>query len=60
LDKEIELPDFDEVFSDLKSFDDYLSSFGFDGDWETSDELENTVTRAFEGFQSEIKVRFKV
>ncbi len=59
LDKEIELPDLEEVFSDLKSFDDYLSSFGFDGGWETSYDLENTVTRAFEEFQSNIEARFK-
>lgn len=59
LDTEIELPDFDEVFSDLKSFDDYLSSFGFVGDWETSDELENAVSRVFDDFQREIESRFK-
>ncbi|MCK1786685.1 50S ribosome-binding GTPase [Pseudomonas sp. TNT11] len=59
LDTEIELPDFDEVFSDLKGFDDYLSSFGFVGDWETSDELENAVTRVFDDFQGEMESRFK-
>lgn len=59
LDKEIELPNFDEVFSDLRGFDDYLSSFGFVGDWETSDELESAVTRVFDDFQSEMEGRFK-
>ncbi|POF91927.1 hypothetical protein BGP83_04205 [Pseudomonas putida] len=59
LDREIELPDFDDVFSDLRSFDDYLSSFGFVGDWETSDELESAVTRVFDDFQSEMEGRFK-
>ena len=59
LDKEIELPDFDELFSDLRSFDDYLSSFGFVGDWETSDELESAVTRVLDDFQGEMENRFK-
>lgn len=59
LDKEIELPNFDEHFSDLRGFDEYLSSFGFVGDWETSDELEGSVNRVFDQFQSEMENRFK-
>ncbi|MFJ3467169.1 GTPase [Pseudomonas sp. NPDC090201] len=59
LDGEIELPNFDELLGDLQGFDDYLSSFGFVGDWETSDELESTMTRAFDDFQAEMEGRFK-
>lgn len=59
LDKEIEAPDFEEVFADLRSFDDYLASFGFVGDWETSNELESAVTRVFDDFQREMEGRFK-
>lgn len=59
LDKEIEAPDFEEVFADLRGFDDYLASFGFVGDWETSNELEDAVTRVFDDFQGEMERRFK-
>lgn len=59
LDKEIALPDFDEGFADLRNFDDYLSSFGFAGNWENSDELETAVTRAFDDFHSEMEAHFK-
>lgn len=59
LDKEIEVPDFEEVFADLRSFDDYLASFGFVGDWETSNELESAVARVFDDFQREMEGRFK-
>lgn len=59
LDKEIEVPDFEEVFADLRGFDDYLASFGFVGDWETSNELEDAVTRVFDDFQGEMERRFK-
>lgn len=59
LDKEIVLPDLDEIFSDLRSFDDYLSSFGFAGDWETSGEIEKAAAKAFDDFQQELEENFQ-
>ncbi len=55
----LQMPDPDSFLMDLRSFDDYLSSFGFHSDWETADELEASVTRVFDEFGEEMERRFK-
>lgn len=57
LDKEFDLPDFSDICPELRCFDDYLSSFGFNVDWNTSDEVENAITLVLDNFQSEIEGR---
>lgn len=59
LDSALEMPDPDDFMGDLRSFDDYLSSFGFPMDWDISDELGDSVTTVLEEFGEEMERRFK-
>jgi len=49
---------FNDSFEDVKSFDHYLTSFGFAGEWKVSEELEEVATRALDQCHDEVAARF--
>ncbi len=48
---------FGDAFDNLRSFDDYLASFGFNGNWEFSNEFDEAMDHAIEGFESELMAK---
>ncbi|NLC36855.1 MAG: hypothetical protein GX772_10510 [Alcaligenaceae bacterium] len=59
LDSTLNIEFFDDAFDDLRSFDDYLMSFGFTGDWEFSEELEHATNRALQDIEEEMTAKFE-
>lgn len=45
---------FGDAFDNLRSFDGYLASFGFNGNWEFSNEFDEAMDHAIDGFESEL------